>query len=101
MLNDMRIIPAALRIPAALFIVAVMTLAAPIHAAHSHGDDAGHLHAPCALCKSPSPVLRPLAAPCVGVTLQPVGVLASDTATSPVSAHQRFIPSRAPPLCFA
>jgi hypothetical protein len=48
-----------LRTPVALFAAAVMLMAAPLHAAHVHHDDASSMHAPCAACQVHAPAGTP------------------------------------------
>jgi hypothetical protein len=48
-----------LRILVAILAALVMVAGAPLHAAHNHGDDAGQLHGPCAVCQMHAPVGTP------------------------------------------
>ena len=48
-----------LRIALALFTVVAVTVAPALHAAHSHDDDTGTIHAPCAVCQMHAPAGTP------------------------------------------
>lgn len=84
----------------AVIAALAMVLAAPIHAAHNHGNDPlGHPN--CAVCQLHSPACGPIWQPCVGIPLEPLFVLATAASPSPVSTPSIADACRAPPFFVA
>jgi len=98
MLSFVRRLPARLRVATTIIAVLAIVIAAPIHAAHGHGDSgANRVHAPCAICQLQSPACRPSWEPCAGIPLEPIFVLVAVVSSSPISAPAAVDACRAPP----
>jgi len=102
MLSVVRRIPARFRVAITIIAVLAIVIAAPIHAAHGHGDSlANRVHAPCAICQLQSPAAHPSWEPCPGIPLEPIFVLAATASPSPISAPAAVHACRAPPFVLA
>jgi hypothetical protein len=89
-----------LRVTIALIVALAMGIAAPIHAAHHHGDP-NNLHSACTLCQLHSPACQPLLEPCAGISLEPLSTLAAFITPAPRAAPTVIACTRAPPLSLA
>ena len=102
MLVTMRIGNPGLRVALALLAMVAVIVAPALHASHSHDNEAGSVHAPCAVCQIHAPAGTP---PDVRVT-----VVEPDAVTHFVDVHRdalhpdphgRVDASRAPPSLLA
>jgi hypothetical protein len=99
MLPSMRMRSTHLSVLVAVLAALAMIVAAPIHAAHNHGNDLGHPN--CAVCQLHSPACGPIWQPCAGIPLEPLFVLASTVSPTPVAAPTVVDACRAPPFFVA
>ena len=88
-----------LRTAIAIIAVLAIVIAAPVHAAHHHGNasDPGHMHTPCAICQLHSPACHPVWVPCPGIPLEPIFVLAAVASPAPIAVPAVVDACRAPP----
>jgi len=102
MLMAMKRLPAHLRLLVALGATLAMLLAVPLHAAHTHGDDHGHMHAPCAACQIHAPTAAPIQTITPFVAPPADGTLpAPANETIPHTARPAPTGCRAPPASLA
>lgn len=102
MLFSVMLRSAHLRVLIAILAAAAITVAVPLHAAHHHGDDAGSLHAPCAVCQFHAPVGAPDAIQ--PLIVEPDGFthfLPAPVAEFQPATRSDIDASRAPPLLLA
>jgi ABC-type cobalt transport system substrate-binding protein len=83
----------------AIIVALAMVIAAPIHAAHYHGNDLGHPN--CAVCQLHSPACEPFWQPCAGIPLDPLFVLVAVSSPTPVVTPTVVHACRAPPFFVA
>jgi len=84
----------------ALAVLAIV-IAAPVHAAHHHGNEQGHIQAPCAICQMQSPACRPLSDPPSIFSLEPLFLLTAGSVIPCQCATAVVVGTRAPPVSLA
>lgn len=101
MLGVMRARLSKLFVAVAMLTVMAIVIAAPVHAAHHHGNEQGHIQAPCAICQMQSPACRPLSDPPSILSLEPLFVLATGSVMPCQCATAMIVGTRAPPVSLA